>query len=524
MKALTRISLLLLGLWLLSIPVERAVASAPKIALERIEMVTDTFEYTGRECRPEFTVYDENGDAVSPESYTCRYIDAVNSSDPDTKIYIKANEDSPYKGSLKESFYITPVSITRATVAAIPDTAFTGGQIKPLPELTYNGIALVKGTDYTLKYESNTDAGTASIIITGSATASENKAKKNFTDTITVSFEITPLSIEEYTVSPISNKSYTGSAVTPGITLTSGEKRLGSSNYTVSYKNNVNAGTATVTATGIGNYFGSVSSTFKILPRNRTPKIYLSETRFTYDGKVKKPTVKKVTVGSDEKVLDSSQYTVSYSGNCKSAGTYTVTVTLRGNYSGTNTKSFVIEEQSLADAELTLKKRTYTYSGKEYKPGVTVTLNGVTLKKGTDYKVIYSSNKNPGNGSVRVEGIGNYKGKSSAESFLIRKDIQKFNVSVKAKSFKIAYSKVKKSAQKLTVSKMLKITDTAGAVTYEIGRSDTGFFIIDKSTGTITAAKGTPKGTYELTLRLCAEGDSEHVKCYRLADIRIVVK
>jgi len=524
MKILSRASLLILGLFLFTLSLGEVKASTPKIALGSVGMIDDTFDYTGDEIHPEFTVYDVNGDVVAPENYTCEYIGAVNSSNENTKLYIVANEDSGYKGSLKKQFFINPVSIKNATVSKLADMPYTGSYQKPLPVLTYNGKALTAGTDYILTYENNLNAGTATVTVTGRATASETKTNKNFTDAISLTFKITPLPISDYNFSAIADRTYTGSAITPGVSLMMGDKKLSSSQYRLTYKNNINAGTATVTATGNGNYSGSICANFKIVPKNNTPRIYLSEASFVYDGTVKKPKVTKVTVGTPEKKLDPSQYTVRYSSGCKNADSYQVTVTLRNNYAGKNSRNFVIAPQSMSKAKVELAKRTYTYSGKAFKPDVTVTLNGTTLKKGTDYKVIYSSNKLPGTGNVIIEGIGNYKGKSASRQFVIRKDIQKFKVTPKAKAFSLSFAKLKKAAQSLPVSKTLKISNSVGAITYDLGYSSAGYFTVDRSTGKILVAKGTPKGTYDLTLRLCAAGNDERMICYRLADIRITVK
>ena len=360
-----------------------------------------------------------------------------------------------------------------------------------------------------------------------SATLISTYAEETNNTDIQISEVTTPetdlISIEDATIT-VSDKTYTGSAITPSVKVILNNKTLSSSYYTLSYTDNINAGIATVTATGTGKYCGSVSANFTISPKKAKPSITLSETRYTYDSKIKTPTITSVTVGSSATPLDSSEYTVNYSSGRKNAGTYSVTVTLTGNYTGENSKNFVIAQQSVKEAEITLAKRTYTYSGKEFKPKVTVTLNGVTLKKGTDYNVIYTNNKAVGYGGVQIEGIGNYKSKSAKVSFLIRKDIQQFNVSPKADSFKISYSKVKSAAQTLPASKTLKITDYVGSITYTIGYVvGRKYFSIDQTTGAITIAKGTPKGNYTLTLKLCAAGDDEHMTCYRLVDINIKV-
>lgn len=523
MKKLSRVCILIICFCLFSVCFVSNSVSADKTQLGSVRLTQDTFEYTGEECRPAFTVYDIYGNAVSSDNYTYEYINAVNASDERTCVFVQAKETSVYKGSLKEKFSIKPVSMEKVTVSEISDQIYSGKAVKPLPEITYNGKTLVKNTDYTLSYENNTNAGIATIRVKGSASAEGSQAGKNFIGEVAVNFNIAPISIENYTIQ-VSDKTYTGSAVTPKFKLIFNDKILSYSKYTLSFENNINAGVATVTATGIGNYGGSVSADFRILPKSATPKIQLAQTQYVYDATVKEPEVVSVTVGSSDVVLDSSQYTVEYSGSRKDAGTYSVTVTLNGNYVGENTKNFVIAPASIKEAQVELDKRTYTYSGKEFKPEVTVTVNGITLKKDTDYKVIYSSNKNVGYGNVRVEGIGNYKSKSDNQKFYIRKDIQKFIVTPKADSFKVSYSKLKKAPQTLTASKTMKITDYVGSITYSIGYvSGRKYFDINRSNGTITVAKGTPKGTYNLTLKLCAAGDDEHMVCYRLVDINIKV-
>ena len=64
--------------------------------------------------------------------------------------------------------------------------------------------------------------------------------------------------------------------------------------------------------------------------------IKLSRTSYTYNGKVKKPTVK--VTDSNNKVISADNYTVTYSAGRKYVGTYRVTVRFKGNYSGTVTK------------------------------------------------------------------------------------------------------------------------------------------------------------------------------------------
>lgn len=72
--------------------------------------------------------------------------------------------------------------------------------------------------------------------------------------------------ISNATISAIADQTYTGSAITPAVTVKDGSSTLvKDTDYTVSYSNNVNAGTATVTITGKGNYTGTKTANFKIV-------------------------------------------------------------------------------------------------------------------------------------------------------------------------------------------------------------------------------------------------------------------
>ena len=62
---------------------------------------------------------------------------------------------------------------------------------------------------------------------------------------------------------------YSGSAITPAVTITDGNTILTlNTDYTAAYTDNVKAGTATVTITGVGNYAGTASRTFTISPKD----------------------------------------------------------------------------------------------------------------------------------------------------------------------------------------------------------------------------------------------------------------
>lgn len=75
-------------------------------------------------------------------------------------------------------------------------------------------------------------------------------------------------------------------------------------------------------------------------------------------------------------------------------------------------------EGTLENGELTMKSGSFTYTGTEQEPEITITVDGAVLKEGQDYEVTYQNNKNVGTAVVTAEGIGDYHG-SLSRSFAI---------------------------------------------------------------------------------------------------------
>ena len=110
-------------------------------------------------------------------------------------------------------------------------------------------------SDYSVTYNDNVNVGTASVTI---------RAMGEYRGRKIVTFTIEKAGIANAEVTGISNKTFNGSAQTQNVTVKVNGRTLSSSDYSVSYKNNVQPGTATVMITGKGNYSGSISKTFKV--------------------------------------------------------------------------------------------------------------------------------------------------------------------------------------------------------------------------------------------------------------------
>lgn len=171
---------------------------------------------------------------------------------------------------------------------------------------------------------------------------------------------------------------YTGKAIKPAVTVTldySTKLRPGV-DYTVVYKNNVNAGTASVIVTGKGNYGGTATETFNIstlsLSSASVSKIPIQD----YNGKAKKPVPTVKVAGKTLK--KGRDFTLKYYWN-KDVGNATVYITGKGNYSGTTTAYFTIAKRT--KQAMTAKAVTKTAKASTLKKKAVTLSKAVTVKK-----------------------------------------------------------------------------------------------------------------------------------------------
>ncbi len=177
------------------------------------------------------------------------------------------------------------------------------------------------------------------------------------------------------------------------------------------------------------------------------------------------------------------------------------------------TKSIVLYLAfNIEDANITIPKESYTYTGKAIKPKVTVEFSEYgNLTLNTDYTVKYSSNKKTGTAKVTVTGKGTGFGTQT-----IKFDIEEAEnpMVVKAKTATVKYSKLKKKSQKLKVSKVLKVSKAKGKVTYS-KESGNKKIKINENTGKVTVKKGLKKGTYKVKVEVQADGNNN----YEIVDV-----
>lgn len=396
----------------------------------------------------------------------------------------------------------TATVTARSSKGAVSFKVRTGTSLKecridPIPNITYDGVShkptvivrdaegtsLKLNTDYTVAYSSNScvDAGTYTVTVTG---------RGKYTDVAAATYKIVPAQIKDCTVTVNNGNAltYTGSA----IKLTSGQLRIVSASkrslaldkdYTVKYKNNKNAGKATLTITGIGNYQGTTTASFKIEPKDISRlAASLAYTSKPYNGKEMKPAV--TLKDGTRKLTKNTDFKVSYSKN-KNAGRAEVVIKGTGNYTGSKKLNFTISSRKLEISDVTLKQVDYVYNKKSCKPGVTVKIGSLTLKKNTDYTVTYPSDtKSKGVKVITITGKGNCTGVVKVNYYIAEK------VTVKKPSVK----SVKNSASRALE---VKINKVSGAKGYEISYSLAKDFA--KSKTEVTTTTKTSKKLTKLT-------------------------
>lgn len=247
--------------------------------------------------------------------------------------------------------------ITKATVSMPATYAYDGGSSlvgTVSPVVTLAGKTLVEGEDYRLFFDKSggTTSGTLGehtfhVIGLGS----DGHADCDYYGTLALKYTVVDTDISHADVSGIATRVYTGKKVTQSPTVKIGSTTLREKiDYTLSYKNNTNAGEATVAIKGAGAYSGTQEKTFTIKKASLS-SVALKVASGNYNGQAYKPKVEKVKASSV--TVPSSDYTVSYlrgkssTKDLKTSGTITVKATAKKNsvnFTGSATATFTIKQ------------------------------------------------------------------------------------------------------------------------------------------------------------------------------------
>ena len=248
--------------------------------------------------------------------------------------------------------YTKPLSSARITVA---DQIYTGKALTPAVKVTLDGLTLKEGTDYEVTYANNKDVGTATVTI---------KGQGNYTGSLKKNFTIKPVSIGAATLE-YNSKAYTGKALKPAATVKArvdgkATTLKAGTDYKITYANNINAGTATATITGKGNYKGTLTRNFKIT------KAANSITKFTPASKTYKYSKTNARTFQITATMKSgTKPTYAKSGVTPSKGNSYITVSKTGKVtvkSGMPRGTYTLKVKVAAKATTNYKAKTETKS------------------------------------------------------------------------------------------------------------------------------------------------------------------
>ena len=274
-----------------------------------------------------FKFFDKDGNQVSDQPF------------PVGKYKVTAScEDADTIYTAEKEFEVVARKLTEENVTFGENLVYTGNELTQTVTVTVGGKELTKDTDYTVTGLTGTEPGSYPATVAGTG---------NYTGEVTKSFTISKAQISSaaitYDAGPYG---YTGKEWKPEVAVSFNDAALtADTDYTVSYENNINAGTAKIIITGIGDHFtGSTEKTFTINSAEISGCTFAPIADVTYNTKAHTP---EVTVAISGRTLEADKdYTVSCASNVN-AGTATVTVTGKGNFTGSANTTFTIAKADL---------------------------------------------------------------------------------------------------------------------------------------------------------------------------------
>ena len=363
-------------------------------------------EYTGKELRPEITSINGKTDLKEGTDYTVKW---PGSSVKPGKYTVTVNGCGSFWGHVNATYVIKQTKEPEIlTSIELTQNEFVFNDKNQRPSVkTLNGSDKLKeNTDYTVQWpEASVQPGTYTVTVTG---------KGDYTGCVTAAYTIKPAP-ERTKLSSLELSAYefawNGQTQRPEIGKINGRGDLvEGTDYEVTWPSeSKEAGEYTVTVTGIGDYEGTVTATYKILASKEPEpimKVELAKTKFCYNGKDQKPEIRLV---NDAPLAEGVDYQVIRPKESVHTGTYTVKVVGIGDYCGEQTVSYTIAP--LALSRIRLSKTAFVFSGKAQLPTVSVTDEEGKAVPNTGFVTLWPKNPvNAGTYTVKVTGKGDYSG------------------------------------------------------------------------------------------------------------------
>lgn len=479
----------------------------PKHSLQKASIgniATQTWSGEAIEPKPDVKL---GGKTLVPDQdYVITYSDNINSG----KALFKIEGIGDYYGEKQKTFTIKGTALSKVKVTgyeskmtfSIPnydDTECEINQQKNV-ELTYNGEKLIKGVDYTESYNNLDKVGKATVEYNGCGKF-EGKIKKtyslvgkNIKDMLIKNIE------DEYVFDGKPIESY------PWVYYYDENGEYQSlSNYDqcdITYKNNDKPGTGTIVIKGKGDYYGTITVPFKIVPFDIStddefyyyPNNNYTNPEYTYTyyskGGTKLPSSFSCDIKRYKAIDEGKHFTLGMEKITNAYGEdykYKLVIKGKGLLTGSRTIDLVVYKSNIQNLDIQVNDLNISKSKTNFvKPIITDTtgIKSAKLEEGIDYEIVgYKYEKDvtvtqskdgkllhfvrragdkvekddiiPCNTSIKihVRGINNYEGEFERIYRVYDKDISKANVTVKAQKFSAHDIIPKKSDIKIVVNK-----------------------------------------------------------------------
>lgn len=365
-----------------------------------------------------------------------------------------------YKGAKRINFAIKGTDIKKTDITISNITSYTGEKIEPTVSIKdKNSVSgnLIEGTDYTVSYSNNVNAGKKAVIII--------KGLKGYTGTVNKTFAIEPYEINATSGNRVqayadASVKYTKGGAKPLPVLSDGSYTLiNGKDYKIKYKNNANVHSGTganapvMEVSGIGNYSGKVIFNYAIEKKSVSDnEISISVKDVIYKNKagiykskvvVKDANGKKLSAGKDYKdvVYSYGEDTVvkqmigknNYKPYIRKAGEkiddndiipveteIIVTLSGTGNYNGEGHADFRFISTDISKVKVSIAPKYYTGKAVRIsKNDITSIMIGKAELSRNDIEIVgYKNNINPGKATVIIRGKGTAGGEKEV-TFII---------------------------------------------------------------------------------------------------------
>lgn len=395
-----------------------AIANNIPFTAIKVSFQKDTYEYTGSEIEPSIIVSISGMALTYNEDYTLTFENNIKIGTG--KVTIHFIGDFEGLPDATRVFYIVGCDITKAQVEYVVDNEYSGEEVRPKVVVKYGDKVLQEDVDYTITYNSGTDAGSMFFTITG---------KGNYKGSIDCYYNIVRRDIAEATVSKDNDMVYTGAELMPKPVITwNGFTLVEDVDYEIRYFENVNSGYGTMVIYGLGNFCGTQRIQFRIFGKSLENAVISEIPDQIYTGNEITPEI-SVTLDGVTLVKD-TDYTVKFENNTEK-GVATAVISGIGNYSGVAKQAFNINKTSVYSFTVFSEtEMTETYDGTPLKPEMEVYFGTELLTEGVDYTISLENNINAGTATVTIIGMGLYEGERSYDFTILPCEITENDISV----------------------------------------------------------------------------------------------